>query len=147
MKKKVMILSLAFLICCGTSHAADKNRIRASFDQGWTFRLCKSHADATEVIRQLGVANPGLSLNQPTAKKTKVTDDTEPEQAQVTASEVTTSKASQASSDKNFRPVTIPHDASNCPSIQRWEVRLVISPAVKASTARISRSLRNGKSE
>ena len=108
MKKKVMILSLAFLICCGTSHAADKNRIRASFDQGWTFRLCKSHADATEVIRQLGVANPGLSLNQPTAKKTKVTDDTEPEQAQVTASEVTTSKASQASSDKNFRPVTIP---------------------------------------
>ena len=57
MKKKVMILSLAFLICCGTSHAADKNRIRASFDQGWTFRLCKSHADATEVIRQLGVAN------------------------------------------------------------------------------------------
>ena len=121
MKKKVMILSLAFLICCGTSHAADKNRIRASFDQGWTFRLCKSHADATEVIRQLGVANPGLSLNQPTAKKTKVTDDTEPEQAQVTASEVTTSKASQASSDKNFRPVTIPHD---------WSIELPFDPKV-----------------
>ena len=124
MKKKVMILSLAFLICCGTSHAADKNRIRASFDQGWTFRLYKSHADATEVIRQLGVANPGLSLNQPTAKKTKVTDDTEPEQAQVTASEVTTSKASQASSDKNFRPVTIPHD---------WSIELPFDPKVGGS--------------
>ena len=131
MKKKVMILSLAFLICCGTSHAADKNRIRASFDQGWTFRLCKSHADATEVIRQLGVANPGLSLNQPTAKKTS--PHRKPRKHLATRISV-----------QSPSPMT---GASNCPSIQRWEVRLVISPAVKASTARISRSLRNGKSE
>ena len=112
MKKKLIILSLAFIACCGSVHAAAKNRIRATFDQGWTFRLCKTHADATEVIKGLGVANPGLSLNTQTAKKTKVTDDTEPEQAQVTASEITTSKSSLLYNDKTFRSVTIPHDWS-----------------------------------
>lgn len=112
MKKKLIILSLAFIACCGSVHAAAKNRIRATFDQGWTFRLCKTHADATEVIKGLGVATPGLSLNTQTAKKTKVTDDTEPEQAQVTASEITTSKSSLLYNDKTFRSVTIPHDWS-----------------------------------
>ena len=112
MKKKLIILSLAFIVCCGSVCAATKNRIRATFDQGWTFRLCKNHTDATEVIKSLGVTNPGLSLESQAAKKTKVTDDTEPEQAQVTASEITTSKSSQLYHDNTFRPVTIPHDWS-----------------------------------
>ena len=92
--------------------AAAKHRLRATFDQGWTFRLCKTHADASEVIKSLGITNPGLTTQAATTQKNKVTDDTEPEQAQVTASEITTSQASLQYSDKAFRPVTIPHDWS-----------------------------------
>lgn len=124
MKKKVIILSLAFLVWCGSTNAAAKNRIRATFDQGWTFRLCKNHADATKVIKGLGVVNPGLDTTVKGTKKTKVTDDTEPEQAQVTASEVTTSKATLQYDDKAFRPVTIPHD---------WSIELPFDPQMGGS--------------
>mgnify|MGYP007081944384 CR=1 FL=1 len=87
MKQKLIILSLALMMYCGTMTAAAKHRLRATFDQGWTFRLCKTHADASEVIKSLGIANPGLTTQAATTQKNKVTDDTEPEQAQVTASE------------------------------------------------------------
>ena len=124
MKQKLIILSLALMMYCGTMTAAAKHRLRATFDQGWTFRLCKTHADASEVIKSLGIANPGLTTQAATTQKNKVTDDTEPEQAQVTASEITTSQASLQYSDKAFRPVTIPHD---------WSIELPFDPQVGGS--------------
>ena len=48
MKQKLIILSLALMMYCGTMTAAAKHRLRATFDQGWTFRLCKSHVDASK---------------------------------------------------------------------------------------------------
>ena len=124
MKKELLILSLTFMICCGSINAITKNRIRVTFDQDWNFLLCKNHTDATEAIQRLGVDHPGLSFGTKTINKTKVSDDTEPEQAQVTASEVTTSHTTQLQSSKSFRPVTIPHD---------WSIELPFDPQVGGS--------------
>ena len=124
MKKRLIILSFIMAFFCLGMTAANKKRTLGTFDQGWTFKLCANHTEASQVLRSLGISNPNLSSNAPSAKKTKVTDDTEPEQAQVTASEITTSQSISRSSDKDFRSVTIPHD---------WSIELPFDPKVGGS--------------
>ena len=130
MKKKIIILSFLMASFCLGMNAANKKRIQCTFDQGWTFKLCANHAEASQVLHTLGISNPNLSSNTSTGKKTKITDDTEPEQAQVTASEITSSQATTStssaslSSNKSFRNVTIPHD---------WSIELPFDPKVGGS--------------
>ena len=148
MKKKIIILSFLMASFCLGINAASKKRTRCTFDQGWTFKLCANHAEASKVLHTLGIANPNLSSPTSAAKKTKVTDDTEPEQAQVTASEITSSNTSSLLSDKTtgkaFRNVTIPHDWSiELPFDPKMGGRLVILQAGKASMPRTSRSRLN----
>ena len=107
MKKRIIILLVLLAAICMGMQASTKKRIRGTIDQGWTFRLCANHAEASEVLRTLGIADPDLSAQTATTQKTEVTDDTEPEQAQVTASEITKGQASAPSSDKALRNVTI----------------------------------------
>ena len=122
--KKLVVLALALLAVGSAANAAVKQRVQCTFDQGWTFRLCASRAEAEDAVKALGVSQPGLAANVTTAKRPKVTDDTEPEQAQVTASEITAPAPSAARSDKAFRPVTIPHD---------WSIELPFDPKVGGS--------------
>ena len=128
MKKRIIILSFLMASFCLGINAASKKRTRCTFDQGWTFKLCANHAEASKVLHTLGIANPNLSSPTSAAKKTKVTDDTEPEQAQVTASEITSSNTSSLLSDKTtgkaFRNVTIPHD---------WSIELPFDPKMGGS--------------
>ena len=107
MKKRIIILLVLLAAICMGMQASTKKRIRGTIDQGWTFRLSANHAEASEVLRTLGIADVDLSAQTATTQKTKVTDDTEPEQAQVTASEITKGQASAPSSDKALRNVTI----------------------------------------
>ena len=144
MTKRIVILSFLMASLCLGINATNKKRIQCTFDQGWTFKLCANHAEATKVLNTLGIENPNISASSSVAKKTKVTDDTEPEQAQVTASEITTSHSAQIYADKDFRKVTIPHD---------WSIELPFDPkvggsagylkAVKAYMPRTSLSLPN----
>lgn len=124
MKKRIIILSVLLAAICLGMQASTKKRIRGTFDQGWTFRLCANHAEASEVLRTLGIADSDLSAQVAATSKTEVTDDTEPEQAQVTASEITKGQASAPSSDKAFRNVTIPHD---------WSIELPFDPKMGGS--------------
>ena len=124
MKKRIIILSVLLAAICLGMQASTKKRIRGTFDQGWTFRLCANHAEASEVLRTLGIADSDLSAQVAATSKTKVTDDTEPEQAQITASEITKGQASTPSSDKAFRSVTIPHD---------WSIELPFDPKMGGS--------------
>lgn len=128
MKKKIIILSFLMASFCLGINAASKKRTRCTFDQGWTFKLCANHAEASKVLHTLGITNPNLSSPTSAAKKTKLTDDTEPEQAQVTASEITSSNTSSLLSDKTtgkaFRNVTIPHD---------WSIELPFDPKMGGS--------------
>ena len=124
MKKRIIILSVLLAAICLGMQASTKKRIRGTFDQGWTFRLCANHAEASEVLRTLGITDSDLSAQVAATSKTKVTDDTEPEQAQVTASEITKGQASAPSSDKAFRSVTIPHD---------WSIELPFDPKMGGS--------------
>lgn len=124
MTKRIVILSFLMASLCLGINATNKKRIQCTFDQGWTFKLCANHAEATKVLNTLGIENPNISASSSVAKKTKVTDDTEPEQAQVTASEITTSHSAQTYADKDFRKVTIPHD---------WSIELPFDPKVGGS--------------
>lgn len=124
MKKRIIILSVLLAAICLGMQASTKKRIRGTFDQGWTFRLCANHAEASEVLRTLGIADSDLSAQVAATSKTEVTDDTEPEQAQITASEITKGQASTPSSDKAFRSVTIPHD---------WSIELPFDPKMGGS--------------
>lgn len=124
MGKKIILLSCLLAWFCMTTMAADKKRMQCTFDQGWTFRLCRSRTEAAAVLRTLGIDKPSIGQNSPKAQKTKVTRDTEPEQAQVTASETTSSKATRQPYDKAFRNVTIPHD---------WSIELPFDPQVGGS--------------
>lgn len=109
-------ITIALLLLCSFSimahAAAPRKRAKVTFDQGWTFKLCESRQEAAKTLSALGIADPVFSNSHSTTKKTKVTDDTEPEQAQVTASEITASSSKKTYADKEFRPVTIPHDWS-----------------------------------
>lgn len=114
MKTRIIITLLLLCSFCIMVHAATpRKRAKVTFDQGWTFKLCGNRQEAIKTLSSLGIAGPTIGdSSHGTVKKTKVTDDTEPEQAQVTASEVTTSASDKTYADKAFRPVTIPHDWS-----------------------------------
>lgn len=64
-------------------------RQRLTFDGDWQFKLCADSADVIHTLQSFGIKENPLKLNGKIGKTT-VTDDTEPEQAQVTASEVVT---------------------------------------------------------
>ena len=94
--KKITLCIFAFAFSFFITNTYAKKtecRQKVTFDQNWQFKLLKS-------------------INDNAVKKTKVTDDTEPEQAQVTASEVTTGHAKRQTFDTDFRNVSIPHDYS-----------------------------------
>ena len=113
MRKKIC-LSLCMLLAAAICSAAPKQlRQRLTFDQGWKFRLCKNHQEVKAVLDSLGVKNVSFDTDGKKAAKTKVTDDTEPEQAQVTAGEVTASAVRGTTSGGGFHSVSVPHDWSS----------------------------------
>ena len=69
MKKRIIILSFLMASFCLGMNAAGKKRTRCTFDQGWTFKLCANHAEASKVLNTLGIANPNLSSPTSAAKK------------------------------------------------------------------------------
>lgn len=94
--------------------AAKDTRQRLTFDLNWQFKLCRDSVDLVETLKNLGVNDNPLADVRRNAETNKVTDDTEPEQAQVTASEITTGSSADRISRQNdsFRVVSIPHDYS-----------------------------------
>jgi len=119
--KFILILFILFTNACfakGPSHQ------HLSFDNGWTFRLCSDSIDVINTLRKLGINDSPFANNKTVAKKTKVTDDTEPEQAQVTASETTKSYSSKKVEANEFRKIQIPHD---------WSAELPFDPQVGGS--------------
>lgn len=112
-KKKTIVVLLLLTLCSAAFAAQGRKRTKVSFDQEWMFRLCADRDDAVNMLKSLGISNPGVAGNNAmVAKKNKVTDDTEPEQAQVTASEITSSQSDKRVADDVLRRVTIPHDWS-----------------------------------
>ena len=102
-----------------------EGRHKYTFDQGWTFRLCKDKSEVKNVLTTLGISDFDASMPKADGvQKTKVTDDTEPEQAQVTASEITVSAGGSIVSDGTFRKICIPHD---------WSIELPFDPKVGGS--------------
>lgn len=97
------------------TQAARQLRQRLTFDRDWSFCLCPDRASALQTLQTLGIADPVIGVQPSQAKPTQVTDDTEPEQAQITASEVTsaTSHTDVLWADGQFRPVNLPHDWSS----------------------------------
>ena len=84
-RKSLLLLSIGiFTVLTATS--ADV-RQRLTFDLDWKFKLCRDSSDVIQTLRTLGISDNPLSATRHNAVTTKVTDDTEPEQAQVTASE------------------------------------------------------------
>lgn len=117
-------LSIALLLSSITFAAPQTPRQRLTFDQSWQFRLCKDKAEVFRLLDSLEVKDIRLDLTDTKAKKNKVKDDTEPEQAQVTASEITTGQASSTTKTGAFNTVTIPHD---------WSIELPFDPNVGGS--------------
>ena len=112
--RKPIFLIVYMLIAATVCQAAPKQlRQRLTFDQGWQFRLCKNHQEVKAVLDSLGVKNVSFGTEGEKAAKTKVTDDTEPEQAQVTAAEVTASTMKGNTSGEGFQSVCVPHDWSS----------------------------------
>ncbi len=112
---KKIFLFLFVVSTCLLCSAKQAIRQKLTFDQGWQFRLCKDREDVLSTLRLFNIPDNPLLEEQKSATKTKVTDDTEPEQAQVTASEVTNGKSTQTNTDAAgvFREVQIPHDWSS----------------------------------
>lgn len=120
--KRIFLYTLLLIL---STHCIAKPTCRQqlSFDQGWTFRLCTDSADVISTLHRFGIDdNPLLTTTK--TLKTKVVDDTEPEQAQVTASEITTNTAATTVRHGDFRPVQIPHD---------WSAELPFDPQVGGS--------------
>lgn len=112
-RKSLLLLSIGiFTVLTATS--ADV-RQRLTFDLDWKFKLCRDSSDVIQTLRTLGISDNPLSATRHNAVTTKVTDDTEPEQAQVTASEITTCTTSGHTNLRQgtFRNVQIPHDWSS----------------------------------
>lgn len=109
--KRIIAFTITFTVALSLL-ASVKSRQRLTFDQGWDFRLCKTHEEAKRVLDSLDVKDVAFVADAKIPKKTKVTDDTEPEQAQVTASEITASKKAEGSGSHAFRRISIPHDWS-----------------------------------
>lgn len=118
------LLLAAAMLCTSYSMAAGV-RQRLTFDRDWQFRLCRDSADVIQTLRKLGVKDNPLTVQQ-RAAVTKVTDDTEPEQAQVTASEVVNVTPSGAAthSQADYRMVQVPHD---------WSAELPFDPKMGGS--------------
>ena len=119
MKKTTLLLLTALFIALGTDAATGKYRQKLTFDQDWNFRLCKDREEVKRVLNSLEVQDVRLGEAGRKAEKTKVTHDTEPEQAQVTASEVTQATAKAGAGDGEFRAVNVPHD---------WSIELPFDP-------------------
>ena len=109
--KKTILLLAAFMLTfvCSAKKSVHQH---LTFDNGWSFRLCTDSADVISTLRKLGVNDSPYTTTKVEARKTKVTDDTEPEQAQVTASEITRSSSQKSVGGGDFRSVQIPHDWS-----------------------------------
>lgn len=97
------------------SASASSSRQRLTFDLGWRFKLCPDSADVISTLRSLGITDNPLESGFMNKETTKVKDDTEPEQAQVTASEVTTANGGGETMlrQNSFHDVIIPHDYSS----------------------------------
>lgn len=124
-RKSLLLLSIGiFTVLTATS--ADV-RQRLTFDLDWKFKLCRDSSDVIQTLRTLGISDNPLSATRHNAVTTKVTDDTEPEQAQVTASEITTGTTSGHTNLRQgtFRNVQIPHD---------WSSELPFEPEMGGST-------------
>jgi hypothetical protein len=85
--KKTILLLAAFMLTfvCSAKKSVHQH---LTFDNGWSFRLCTDSADVISTLRKLGVNDSPYTTTKVEARKTKVTDDTEPEQAQVTAAKL-----------------------------------------------------------
>ncbi len=124
MKRKRLLTFLTLFLICASHVIAAPPRQRLTFDRDWRFRLCSDSADLIHTLRDLGIGDNPLSSPRVTVK-TKVTDDTEPEQAQVTASEITQAKGSGHSyTQSGFTTVQVPHD---------WSAGLPFDPAMGGS--------------
>lgn len=126
--KRLIILLAAFMLTFVCS-AKESVHQHLTFDNGWSFRLCTDSADVISTLRKLGVNDSPYTTTKVEAKKTKVTDDTEPEQAQVTASEITRSSSQKTVGGGDFRSVQIPHD---------WSAELSFDPQVGGSAGYLS---------
>lgn len=109
------LILLALSLLPTLSQAAAPLRQRLTFDRDWSFCLCPDQATALQTLQRLDIAQPVLGPQSAQALPTQVTDDTEPEQAQVTASQVTTAtgRTDLLLADSQFRPVNLPHDWSS----------------------------------
>ena len=124
MMKKYFITALTVMCVLAITAAPKKTRERMTFDRNWSFRLCKDYAEVKTVLVELGISDIRLGETKVKIHKNKVTDDTEPEQAQVTASEVTISTAKSGYGHVEFRQVSVPHD---------WSAELPFDPQMGGS--------------
>ena len=122
--KRYFLTTLTIMCVLAMIAAPKKSRERMTFDRNWSFRLCKDHAEVKIVLAELGIKDLRLGETKAKAQKNKVTDDTEPEQAQVTASEVTSATVQSAYGNKEFRSVSVPHD---------WSIELPFDPQMGGS--------------
>ena len=124
MKKELLIALIAVCLAAQVAAAPKKYRQRMTFDREWSFRLCKDYVEAKGVLTALGVEDNRIGEIAKKAEKTKVTHDTEPEQAQVTASEVTSANVKSGYASGEFRKVDVPHD---------WSIELPFDPQMGGS--------------
>lgn len=122
--KRYFLTTLTIMCVLAMIAAPKKSRERMTFDRNWSFRLCKDHAEVKTVLAELGIKDLRLGETKAKSQKNKVTDDTEPEQAQVTASEVTSATVQSAYGNKKFRSVSVPHD---------WSIELPFDPQMGGS--------------
>ena len=122
--KRYFFTTLTVMCVLVMMAAPKKSRERMTFDRNWSFRLCKDHAEVKIVLAELGIKDLRLGETKAKVQKNKVTDDTEPEQAQVTASEVTSATVQSAYGNKEFRSVSVPHD---------WSIELPFDPQMGGS--------------
>ena len=122
--KRYFLTTLTIMCVLAMIAAPKKSRERMTFDRNWSFRLCKDHAEVKIVLAELGIKDLRLGETKAKVQKNKVTDDTEPEQAQVTASEVTSATVQSAYGNKKFRSVSVPHD---------WSIELPFDPQMGGS--------------
>ena len=122
--KRYFFTTLTVMCVLVMMAAPKKSRERMTFDRNWSFRLCKDHAEVKIVLAELGIKDLRLGETKAKVQKNKVTDDTEPEQAQVTASEVTSATVQSAYGNKEFRSVYVPHD---------WSIELPFDPQMGGS--------------
>lgn len=112
-RRRTLVFLTSFLLSLTVVASPRPLRERLTFDQGWRFRLCRDHSKVRAVLSEMGIEDLRLGPTVEQAQKTKVTDDTEPEQAQVTAGEVTASSMRGSYADSDFREVCVPHDWSS----------------------------------